>query len=197
MNTVTKTITVILIVVLAVSSFMAGFTVNRSKKSYDFDNVCSVMKTENPEYEFLHPDLSDYICELSQELELDTDLVVAILMCENPNYDENAIHRNTNGTVDVGLFQLNDKYLWTDYVKRYWYSDIDFDPFNWKHNTYVALHHIQFLKKKLKVQDDVILAYNCGINAVYKRKIPNKSIKYLNQVKNCYWLLQHREDEQV
>ena len=42
---------------------------------------------------------------------------------ENPDQDPYATHNNANGTIDVGLFQLNDRYLYTDFVPNYWDKD--------------------------------------------------------------------------
>lgn len=38
----------------------------------------------------------------------DTDLAITLLLeCENKRFDPKAVHYNTNGTVDRGLFQIN------------------------------------------------------------------------------------------
>ncbi len=188
---------IFLVLSLCVASFSLGFILNRSKKSYDFNNVLFIPKTENPKYTFLEPELSDYICFLSDGLKLDSDLVVARLMVENPEFNPNAIHINENGTIDIGLFQPNDKYLWTTFKDRYWFDNVELDPFNWKHNTYIALHHMKYLDEKFKVQDDAIMAYNCGEGAVMNGTIPQSTYIYLAKVKNNYMLLKSckRESE--
>lgn len=190
-----KIVTILLVVFLCLSSFFLGFLINVKHKSYDFNNVVSISENTTNKYPFLENSLSSYICELSAELNLDSDLVVAILLVENPEFDENATHKNENGSVDCGLFQLNDRFLWTSFKNDYWFSNLELEPFNWKHNTYIALHHLQFLQKKLKTQDDVILAYNCGITRVMKNNIPNKSKKYLAEVKNNITLLKSEHKE--
>ena len=144
---------------------------------------------EPHKYGFLKKEVSDYICELSEKNEINPDLVVAILMVENPEFNPDAINRNENSTVDCGLFQLNDKYLWTTFKDNYWFDNVELDPFNWKHNTYIAISHIKYLNNNLKVQDDIILAYNCGIGAVMNNDIPYASKLYLKKVKNNLFLL--------
>ena len=67
--------------------------------------------------------------------------------------------------------------------------DVDFNPYNWKHNTFIALHHLEWLQSKLKIQDDVIMAYNCGIDAVLNGRIPDTTISYLSRTKNNLTLL--------
>ena len=183
--------------IICVASFSLGFILNRSKKSYDFNNVVFIPKTENPKYKFLEPELSDYICALCDGLKLDSDLVVSILMVENPEFNPDAIHKNENGTVDIGLFQLNDRYIWTEFRGQYWFDNVELDPFNWKHNTYIALHHLKYLQDKFKVQEDVILAYNGGKGAVMNGTIKPSTYNYLKKVQNNLYLLKNAVSDGV
>ena len=185
----------LLILALCSASFAMGFILNRSKKNYDFNKVIPVPKSENPKYTFLEPDLSDYICALCDGLNLDSDLVVAHLLVENPEFDADAIHKNINGTVDLGLFQLNDRYLWTTFKDAYWFDNIELDPFNWKHNTYIALHLMADLHKEFKVQDDAIMAYNGGRGNVMNGTVKPETYDYLRKVKNNFMLLKSCEKE--
>ena len=182
-------------ILISAASFALGFKLNRSKKSYDFDNVIFIPEVENPKYTFLEPELSNYICALCDGLGLDSDLVVAHLLVENPEFNPDAIHKNDNGTVDLGLFQLNDRYLWTTFRNDYWFDNIELDPFNWKHNTYIALHLMADLQKKFKVQDDAIMAYNGGKGAVMNGTIKPGTYEYLRKVNNNYMLLKNCKGE--
>ena len=152
----------------------------------------TVEETEH-KYQFLPKELSDYICQMCYELEIDSDLAIAILMQENPQVNLDATHRNENGTMDLGLWQLNDKYLYTDFSNNFWKFDVELNAFDWKHNTFIALHQIEWLQSRLKVFDDVICAYNCGIGATMNRKIPESTKVYLSRVKNNYNLLKAKE----
>jgi hypothetical protein len=175
--------------IICAASFSLGFILNRSKKSYDFNNVVFIPKTENPKYTFLEPEISDYICALCDGLKLDSDLVVAHLLVENPEFNPDAIHKNDNGTVDIGLFQLNDRYIWTEFREKYWFDNVELDPFNWKHNTYVALHLMADLQKEFKVQNEAIMAYNGGRGAVMNGTIKPNTYDYLRKVQNNLFLL--------
>lgn len=163
---------------------MALINIEMTFDSMDYENI-------ETKYDFIDKRKAVYIESLCKEVGVDSDLVFGHLMRENPTYDEFAINRdNVNGSVDLGLFQLNDYYIWTDFVPRYWIKDVDFDPFNWKHNAYIAIHHIAWLQKNLKIEDDVIMAYNCGLNAVANDKIPTSTKEvYLVEVKNNIKLL--------
>lgn len=168
--------------------------VSSFRQKHNFDVVIKEVSEQPSKYQFLDKDLSDYICALCIELELDSDEVVARLMVENPEFNYEVMHRNENGTIDCGLWQLNDKYLWTTFKKNYWFEDVELDPFNWKHNTYIALHHMKYLQDKFKIKDEAIMAYNCGEGAVMNNNIPASTYVYLAKVKNNLWLLKNRED---
>ena len=159
----------------------------------------SLSDTDNSvvtKYDFIDNKIAVYIELLCEELEVDDILVFAILMKENPEFNVDAINRNINGTVDCGLFQLNSRYIWSDFKDRYWkFDDVELNPFDWKHNCYLAIHHIQYLQKNLKIQDDVITAYNCGITAVMNNKIPNDAKIYLANVKTNIKLLNKIQGE--
>lgn len=188
-----KYISILLIVIISVCFFVLGLIIglytNKKIVRYEFDiskDYCFIPER----YEFMNPDMSKYICNLSDQLGIDSDLVVAILLQENPSFNPFAVNRNPNGTTDIGLFQLNDKYLYTDFLKKYWkITEIEFDAYNWKHNAFVAINHIYNLKLKLKIDDDVIKAYNCGINATMRNRIPESTVEYLAAVKNNLQLL--------
>lgn len=191
------------IILIVISFFCIGLTMffvgksSGSKKSkviaVDFTVDKEVLPEDERKYQFLSKQMSDYICEMSLQLNLDPNLVVAILMVENPEFNFDAIHKNENGTIDCGLFQLNDRYIWTSFKTSYWFDNIDLDPFNWKHNTYIAIHHIKALQDQLKLQDEVIMAYNCGIGAVMNETVPASTKTYLAKVKNNITLLKNCE----
>ena len=173
-------------------SFLYG-TKRGGKVAVDFSTSELVKDEREAKYKMLPKELSHYICDLSAELKVDSDLVVAILMVENPEFNPDATHKNENGTIDVGMFQLNDYYLWTTFKKDYWFDNIELNPFNWKHNTYIAVHHIQHLQDRFKVQDDVIMAYNGGKGAVMNGTIKPITVTYLSKVKNNLYLLKGAE----
>ena len=179
-----------LIIVVFISCILS-FNVGKSKGRYiavDF-SIEDVVEDSEHKYSFLNKSLSDYICNLSAELGIDSDLVVSILMVENPEFNPDVMHKNINGTIDCGLFQLNDRYLWTTFKNSYWVDNVELDPFNWKHNCFIAMHHLAYLQEKLKVNDEVVMAYNCGIGAVMNGDVPASTKVYLCKVKNNMVLL--------
>lgn len=196
-----KVYKVIIALCLLITYFLSAFTIGinyQKQKSKlivhtNFEDTEIKEEIIEPKYNFMPAEISNYICVLCEELELDSDLVVAILMQENPTFNVNATNKNQNGTMDCGLFQLNDRYIWTVFVPDYWVDiDIEFNPFNWKHNTFLALHHIKYLLDKIKIIDDSVMAYNCGIGAVMNNNIPEVTRVYLSRVKNNYNLLKNK-----
>jgi hypothetical protein len=167
------------------------------KKIVYVDFISEEIETQQEnihKYKFLPAELSDYIVRMCTELEIDPDLAVAILMQENPEINLDAIHRNENGTMDLGLWQLNDKYLYTTFANNFWkFEEVELNAFDWKHNTFVALHQIEWLQSRLKLFDDIVMGYNAGISAVMNRTIPDSTKIYLCRVKNNFNLLKGME----
>lgn len=189
----TCAISIVTAIIITVSYQLGTRSAKRIAVNFDITENTEVQETIH-KYQFLSKDLSDYICSLSDELDIDSDLIVAVLMVENPEFNPDAIHKNLNGTIDCGLFQLNDRYIWTSFKDAYWFDNLELNPFNWKHNTYLAIHHIAYLQKKLKVTDEVICAYNCGISAVMSNTIPDSTRIYLKRVTTNLFLLKNSEN---
>ena len=184
-------ILIVSVSVAAIIAFNSGKKQGR-RIAVDFDNLDMLVELDRYEsrYAFLPKYLDMYICKMCDELSLDCDRAVAHLMVENPEFDFMAVSKpNENGTLVLGLWQLNDRYLWTTFMNRYWFDNIQLNPFNWKHNTYIALHHMKYLEDKLKIEDDAIMAYNCGEGNVMNGTIPESTKVYLAKVKNNLILL--------
>lgn len=135
-----------------------------------------------------------YITSWCKSLQIDTNLVMAILMEENPNADPEAVSRkNSNGTHDMGLFQINSNYL-NHFQDLYWTWDdkcledpLEFDPLNWQHNSYLAIRLIKDLNNKFNGDVyKVACAYNCGASATFKNKIPETTKIYAKSILNRY-----------
>jgi hypothetical protein len=192
-----------LIILIVIGCFFIGYAIGKHfesikmKKIVYVDFISEEIETQQEnihKYKFVPAELSDYIVRMCTELEIDPDLAVAILMQENPEINLDAIHRNENGTMDLGLWQLNDKYLYTTFANNFWkFEEVELNAFDWKHNTFVALHQIEWLQSRLKLFDDIVMGYNAGISAVMNRTIPDSTKIYLCRVKNNFNLLKGME----
>lgn len=106
-----------------------------TKKSVSIDNGYT--------YFFNLPeDMNVRLNQLCIIYEVDINIAYTTLMVENPGLDENAINRNANGTVDTGLFQLNSRYAWTEFVPKYWTLARDPNLLDWRDNMLLAVAHI-------------------------------------------------------
>lgn len=125
---------------------------------------------------FLSDDMAMYISYLSQSFNIDPDIMVAILKTENYSKDPKAVSKpNRNGTVDIGLFQLNSKSLESKggFIELYWkFDELDFNATNWKHNTYIAIRYVDDLCKSfgrdLVVAPIIASGYNGGFSTAIK-----------------------------
>jgi hypothetical protein len=126
--------------------------------------------------------INDYVIKQCNRLGVPVEVAMAILVEENPGLDFEAVHLNRNGSQDMGLWQLNDRWLWSDFIPRYWNR---MDIFQWNnpfHSTYIAIRHIKWLYSQGFNHWQVILAYNCGYWSLHTGEVPNSSIEYANRV---------------
>lgn len=135
-----------------------------------------------------------YLLDQCDEVGVPVSVVYAILRQENPELNPLASHKNVNGTTDLGLFQLNDRYIDKEFVPNYWDRE---DRFQWSdpfHSTYIAVRHIKWLYDLFWQEPTqqskaygVALAYNCGYYAVVKGEVPAASVRYAVDVVNSVW----------
>ena len=140
---------------------------------------------------FLDDEKAEYIVQLCSDFNVDSDLVVAILMQENPMLKVDAVSGpNKNGTADLGLFQLNDKCLFQKggFLDLFWPKEFpEFEAANWKHNSYIAVRLIEDLTKTFgeNAYENIAAAYNCGAGRVFLGQIPlSTSTVYVPSVMN-------------
>ena len=140
---------------------------------------------------FLDDEKAEYLVQLCSDFNVDSDLVVAILMQENPTLKVDAVSGpNANGTADLGLFQLNDCCLFQKdgFLDLFWPKDFpEFEATNWKHNSYIAIRLIEDLTKTFgeNAYENIAAAYNCGSGRVFLRQIPvSTSTVYVPSVMN-------------
>lgn len=143
-------------------------------------------------YELFPREIYFEITNLCKEKKLDKDLVFSILLVENPTFNYFALNINENGTIDKGLFQLNDKYLYckNGFIELFYDdSNVEFNAMNFKHNAKIAVAYINDLYLYFKDIDKTIMAYNCGLKRTAENKIPKTTKKYLTKCKGYYKML--------
>ena len=122
---------------------------------------------KNPYSVFLDDEKAEYIIAMSQNFKVDPILVVSILEKENPTLKADAVSSmNENGTVDLGLFQLNSASLDNFFLKEWWPEEFgEFNAGNWKHNTYIAIRYLKDLQSTFGENNIFYIAagYNAGV----------------------------------
>lgn len=138
------------------------------------------------QYAFDHPStdaaLKKLVDAIAKESGVPPKLVRSIIQQES-EWDVDNISRNKNGTKDMGLMQLNSRYI--DYYKKlFWKSDKPFNPLSAKDNATIGIRYLAHLIKYYHGNTDLaVQAYNCGPTAVDAGKIPASTIAYLARVK--------------
>lgn len=142
------------------------------------DYMLTTEPTEETHYNkygvFLDDSMASFIVECCESFDVDTNLVIAILEKENPLLIKDAVSKpNENGTVDTGLFQLNDRSLYSKggFLDKYWNESLgEFNSSNWKNNAYVAIRLIGDLEKMFGKGKAywIACAYNAGPQRTYK-----------------------------
>jgi hypothetical protein len=132
---------------------------------------------------------NEYLKAQCKEVGVPVNVAYAILLQENPELRPDAVHYNLNGSKDVGMFQLNSYYLYTDFIPRYWRLSEEFKWDNPFHSAYIAVRHIKWLWSLCTVGTPesskiftVALAYNCGRSALESGKVPAQSVSYAVRV---------------
>ena len=152
------------------------FKVN--EKTEDVENVLPYQMEGfvNKYKPFLSDDMAMYISYLSKSFNIDPDIMVAILKTENLTKNPEAVSKpNKNGSVDIGLFQLNDRSLYSKggFVELFWkFDELEFQATNWKHNTYIAVRYVDDLCKSfgrdILVAPIIASGYNGGRSTAIK-----------------------------
>ena len=136
-------------------------------------------------------ELQEFIWETSEKYEMSYDLVLAVLYKENRGFDLNAKNKNSNGSIDRGLMQLNNKY-------NYWHAELiglsekEFDVFNPYHNIEAGIavlnHYRQYwidrgVTDQERLFKYMLNSYNAGIEGyksmgLVSRSYDREIIKY-------------------
>jgi hypothetical protein len=134
--------------------------------------------------EIIEETIPEMVTRISLEIGLDPDVALALLKKENERHDVSTVSsENSNGSRDLGLFQLNSFYLYTDFVPRYWDSEEPFNVFDAEDNTYVALSHLKYLMKRFDYDIlDAVRAYNGGEYAVVSNNLKLLTVNYSHRI---------------
>lgn len=104
------------------------------------------------------------------------------------NYNTNAVNRNTNATVDRGLFQLNSNSFPS-------LSEADFyDPFV---SSKYGMAHLKFCLNTAGNEVSALAMYNAGTGRVRSNKTPQSTLNYIGNIMTYQKMLEQLFEEQV
>ena len=135
----------------------------------------------------------EWMIEISENEDVPLEVILAIVTTENESYNVNATFNNTNGTVDMGLCQINSAYV--DYFAKTYNID-NLDPYNVYDSVTFVARHMKYLcdyginKYGLNEMEGYIFAagaYNRGLSNECKyRNMYHYKEKFLNNYNNLY-----------
>lgn len=191
----------VLLVTIAASGFMIHnkpeqLPPNKAEKIIDVKQIIQeaqaskvevvedvVEEISMPEYDIkLSKELQKYTYNLCNEYGLAYEMVLSLFYTES-KFDIKAINKNTNGSADKGIAQINERYS-KEFSARAGIHK--YNPYNPQHNIKTAIVHINYLREYWISQgiDDeerlwwyLIGSYNRGINGFKSYVRNNKTIK--------------------
>lgn len=118
------------------------------------------------------------ICEKYQ---VPASILAGVIFAES-NWSPNIINKNKNGTIDIGLAQLNSRYLHEFAMKDN--NGIKINPNDPLVSLSVAASYLSRLYKMHGTWQLAVAAYNCGPGNVARGTIPASTTKYVEKIMN-------------
>jgi hypothetical protein len=118
--------------------------------------------------------------------------IESIIDRENPGWDSRAVSRaNSNGTRDLGLCQLNDKYI-PEFVEKYWWPNRQYE-FDWRDpysSIFICVSILSANRSHLmeampwdNIEYLAIASYNVGLGSIkYSETRRRVGCQYANNV---------------
>lgn len=140
-----------------------------------------------PEYAIpLNKDIQKYLYNKCKEYNVPYDLAIAVIKTES-NFNPNLVHKNSNGSKDYGIFQINT-------INHKWLSEelgiTDFlNPYQ---NIDAGVYMLSQLIQKYDDDHIVLMSYNMGERAtknlvnrgIYSSRYSRKVIETKEELKN-------------
>lgn len=98
----------------------------------------------------------DFAWDEATEAGLDPLLVLAVIEQES-GWDATLVHRNSDGSVDRGLGQINSR-TWPSLAKAAGATD----PLDPKDNIKATVYHLAYLSREYRTTDAILTSYNRG-----------------------------------
>lgn len=89
--------------------------------------------------------------------------------------------KNSNGSRDIGIFQLNSTYI-EYYHSKFWNRPHPFNIQHPRHNIEVGVKYLAWLYEQTSDWTATVVAYNIGLTAYRKGLKSEAGQRYLNKV---------------
>jgi len=138
----------------------------------------------NEKYEWyarIPSEYRDFVIDLNEnELHIPPALIYYLVQWES-GWHRTATGYNLNGTHDLGLMQLNSRYVYAFVAAHFSGDPEDFDPYNAEHNLEVGLKHLNFLHDYFNDWESAVQAYNAGKGRIARGYVPGFAQHYASQ----------------
>jgi len=139
----------------------------------DISIIRSIVNNSLKETQYLYK--SSYtamIFEKAKEYNVPVHLALALIDTES-GFDPQATNINKNGTIDVGLMQLNSSTFHTHTRKQLFNPEI---------NVSLGLRYLRDMYDRLGTWEDAVMAYNAGPYRVEQGAAPDRTIAYMYKI---------------
>lgn len=147
--------------------------VMRPQKEQELEKILSVLVAQNVPFAY-----RDLVAEASWETKV-PPLLLARLFKRESGWNPRAKGHNSNGTSDMGLAQLNSRYL--VWMERY-NNGKPVDPWKPEVAIMVAARHLKSLHNQTGTWAGAICSYNCGITRYRSGSIPTSTLLYVEDI---------------
>lgn len=127
------------------------------------------------------------VLEEADKNDIPVSLAFALAHTES-NYRPNAVNSNTNGSIDRGLFQLNNNSFPN-------VEEADF--FNPKVSAHYGLAHLRFCMKTAGNEIAALAMYNAGTNKVRNNLTPQITLNYISKIEEYRSFLEDAFNSEV
>ena len=130
--------------------------------------------------ETINSEYLPFIQEMSAIHEVPLEIALAVAIIES-NISMVVSDQNSNGSFDVGIYQLNNYYL--DYFEEeFWYESRFFDPYSANDNIEMGIILLRNLYIQTGGWDDAVRAFHSGLHGL--KKNPDLSRTYFIKIVN-------------
>jgi soluble lytic murein transglycosylase-like protein len=163
----------------ALIAFLLGITVVHVDSAETVLFKINHARQVQPTY-FIPHEYSAMIERVNLETGIPLWIVARIIEWES-GWDRSMVNKsNANGSRDLGLMQLNSRYL--DEFSCRFNSGKKIDPLDPEENVRVGMRYLARLRRNTSSWYEAVWAYNAGLSRVRRREMPPTTRAYLDFV---------------